>query len=80
MDSTFSPESASVSARLPGTPDPIDAVMALLDIARLEMEKDAYVAKASITRASALLLTFADLTAAPTTALNPESPHGECRR
>jgi hypothetical protein len=79
MDSDSPPEPTSVGMRLPETRTLVGSVMALLDIARLEIDKDPYVAKASIVRASALLVKFANLAAAPTTSLNAERPHGECR-
>ena len=80
MDSKFPPEPTSASMCLPETRTPISTVMALLDIARLEIDKDPYVAKASIVRATALLLNFANLAAAPIAGLNAERAHGECRR
>ncbi len=55
MDSNFPPKPTSVSVCLPEMRALVSSVMALLDIARLEGDKDHYVAKASIVRASALL-------------------------
>jgi hypothetical protein len=80
MDSNFPPEPASASVCLPETCTLFGSVMALLDIARLEFDKDPCVAKASIVRATELLLKFANLAAAPTSALDAKRPHAECRR
>jgi hypothetical protein len=74
MDTNFPPEPASASVCLPEMPSLVSRVTALLDIARLEIDEDPHVAKASIVGASALLLQFTDLAAAPTTTLNAERP------
>jgi hypothetical protein len=55
MDSDFPPDPTSVSVCLPEPRTQLSSVMALLDIARLEVDNDRHVAKASIVRASALL-------------------------
>jgi hypothetical protein len=60
MDSNFPPEPTSVSACLPATPTLVSSVMALIDIARLELDTDPSVARASIVRASALLRVLID--------------------
>jgi hypothetical protein len=70
MDSNFLPEPTCASVWLPETSSVLSTVMALLDIARLEIDADPFVAKASIVRASALLRHFANFADAPTSAAN----------
>ena len=55
MDSHFPPEPTSVSVCLPETLTLVGSVMSLLDIARLEIDQDRAIAKASIVRACELL-------------------------
>jgi hypothetical protein len=60
MDSNFPSEPTAVSVSLPETRTLVSSVMALLDIARLEIDQDRAIAEASIVRACELLRVAVD--------------------
>jgi hypothetical protein len=64
MDAHFPPQTTCASAFLPEKRTLLSTALALLDIARLEIDKDPCVAAASIARACALLRAEIDRTTA----------------